>query len=423
MGNPPGGPPDFRPPLLVSTYPESTVVLTGFNDWVEFRFDETVSEGSTPNFGLGTGDLERLVLLSPSKAGEVPRVEWHRSKISVRPRGGWRPNTVYRVELAPGLRDLSDGDRNSVKRSYVVTFATGGMIPTRSIDGRAVDWALRSFTPGALVEAMLLPDSLVYRSVTDSAGRFHLGPLPEGEMLVSVAIDNNRNSTRDVKEAWDTVRIAAGASLVGEVWTFLRDTVPPKLSGPPSAIDSINIALNFAQPIDPALVISADSIRVLWLPDSINKLADSASIAPLSAMPKVAHDSIYAAADAANRAAAAAAKVDTTKPDTTTRPPANARPVRAVDAAPTAKDSATKDEPTDVRPTLGSQLIIRTRGFTRPGGSYFIEIRGVRSAGGQVGTVTGKFSRAAPAPPRKAAADTTKGKRDSTTITPPAKRP
>src|SRR5579859_1450554 len=58
---PPGGPPDTTPPALASVYPESLAVLPGFKGDVQFRFNEVVSEGTSPNQGLGTGDLELLV--------------------------------------------------------------------------------------------------------------------------------------------------------------------------------------------------------------------------------------------------------------------------------------------------------------------------------------------------------------------------
>ena len=427
MGLPPGGPPDFRAPVLLATYPESTTVLPDFDGWVEFQFDETVSEGAQPNFGLGTGDLERLVLLSPSKPREVPRVEWHRSRIAVRPRDGWRPNTVYRIELAPGLRDLSAGGRNEVNVSHVITFATGGELPNRAIEGRAVDWVTRRFISRALIEAMLLPDSLVYRSVADSTGRFAIGPLPSGELLVVVTADQNRNNAREGKEAWDSVRVPAKASRVGEVWAFLRDTLPPKLTDA-ARTDSTNITLTFSQPIDPLLSIPADSIRVLLIPDSTSTSPDSASLGPISALPKAAHDSAYRAIDAAARAAAAAAaaaakadsaKADTTKADSTKADTAAQQKKSLSQARPAAErkaetDTLPKDEPLEKRLPLGSQLVIRTRGATVVGRAYWVEVRGVRSAGGSIGTVTRKLVLPKPPPTKPTAvADSLKPKSDS----------
>src|SRR5690606_15001781 len=177
---------------LLATFPESVVVLDGFDQWVTFQFDEVIDEGTRPNFGTGSGDLEALVLISPDSG--VPRVRWRRQRIEVQPRDGWRRNTVYRVELGAGVADLR---RNIRDTAAVVTFTTGAPIPTHALRGRAVDWAGRRFVPQALVEATLLPDSLVYRSVTDSSGRFDIAPLPEGEYLVAVVIDANRNRRRD----------------------------------------------------------------------------------------------------------------------------------------------------------------------------------------------------------------------------------
>ncbi len=214
---PPGGPPDFIAPRLVATVPESLAVLPGFDGWVEFAFDEVVDQGRTPNFGFGNGDLERLVLVSPDTG--VPRVRWHRNRIAVRPHDGWRPNTVYRIELGAGLEDLAPRP-NRRDSAAVITFTTGAPVPTRTLYGRAVDWIARRFAPRVLVEVALLPDSLIYRTVTDSSGRFRIGPLPEGEYLVSVTLDQNANRRRDGREGWDSVRIAEGRDSVGEVWAF-----------------------------------------------------------------------------------------------------------------------------------------------------------------------------------------------------------
>ena len=59
---PPGGPPDAAPPVLVATRPDSTGVYPDFQGNAEFIFDETVSEGGSPNMGSGSGDLERCRL-------------------------------------------------------------------------------------------------------------------------------------------------------------------------------------------------------------------------------------------------------------------------------------------------------------------------------------------------------------------------
>ena len=98
---PPGGPPDTAPPQLVSISPESLAVLPAFDGDVEFRFSEVVAEGAAGQ-GDALGELERLVILSPARG--VPEIRWHRNRITVRPRGGWLPNRVYRVQLDASRR-------------------------------------------------------------------------------------------------------------------------------------------------------------------------------------------------------------------------------------------------------------------------------------------------------------------------------
>jgi len=176
MAPPPGGPTDHIPPILLSTVPESVGVYPTWDKDVEFRFDEIVSEGSTPSMGLGTGDLERLILVSPSH--EIPRIKWKRDRITVRPREGWKPNRVYRIELLPGIVDLS---RNKTDTSIVITFSTGSPLPTDTVEGQAVDWVAGQYARQALIALALMPDTLIYRTLTDSSGRFRIAPLPQGD--------------------------------------------------------------------------------------------------------------------------------------------------------------------------------------------------------------------------------------------------
>ena len=221
MEPPPGGPPDAAPPQLVRTVPDSFQVFEDFDSDVEFFFDEVVSEGGSPSQGAGTGDLERLVLLSPTR--EVPKVRWRRDRITVRPDEGWQRDRVYRVELLPGVTDLS---RNRLDSGAVVTFSTGAPAPRTRFEGTVVDWTSARPAPGALVVALQLPDSLPYRGVADSSGRFSLGPLPAGQYVLSGVLDENRNRVADPREAFDSARIAHSDSTL-ELWAFVHDTAAP----------------------------------------------------------------------------------------------------------------------------------------------------------------------------------------------------
>ena len=368
IAEPPGGPPDIVAPVLIGTIPESTIVAPAFKGEAEFRFNETVSEGSSPNFGLGTGDLERLVVLSPTK--EVPVVGWKRSRITVRPKEGWKPNRVYRVELLSGLMDLRN---NRSKTGQVITFTTGAPVPTRFISGRLVDWGTSRPSPLALVDALLLPDSLSYRTTADSAGRFSFGPLPDGEFVVAGAVDQNRNNRLDAREIFDTIRIAAGRDTVGEIWMFKHDTVPARIQAI-AKNDSMSVMVTFSQQLNPSQNFTPTQARVRLLPDSTEieveavlteKLYDSLYRAPPkpdSTAIRARADSIASAdsvarADSVRRAVAAAR-----------RPGRNQPPPRPAD-----------EGPLKTKPALFDRLVVRLRQVLTSGSKYIVEINDVES--------------------------------------------
>lgn len=410
-GVPPGGVQRLTPPVLIGARPaDSTCAVPGMKGDAEFRFDEVISEGSQPNFGYGTGDLERLVLFSPDTG--VPVVGWHRDRITVHPRAGWRPNTVYRIELAPGVMDLW---HNTSKGGATLRFTTGTTCPTHSLSGRAIDWSARRGVPQALIDAIHLPDSLTYRTIADSTGRFRLDRLPGGYYIVRATIDQNHDHRQQSSEAWDTVRAAPGVDTVGEIWTFARDTLPPKIQTV-ARLDSQAIAVTFTKPIDPGLRLDSTSIRVLL----IISPTDSGTITPLAAFPKALYDSLYhvppprpAATDTGRKGA------DTTAADTTggrkgAPPPAKAPPQGARGDTTAAKAKA--DLPVQKRPDLGSVLVIRTQGRVQDDKRYFVELSNVRSAGGITGPpVSTTFTTPKPQP-----ADTTKqAKSDSGKVAKP----
>ena len=403
---PPGGPPDRVPPGIISTLPDSMAVLPDFKDDVEFRFDEVVAEGGNPNFGLGTGDLERLVVVSPSEG--VPEVHWKRDRITVRPRGGWRPNTVYRVELLPGLADLSN---NRLSRGRVVTFTTGAPIPTARLQGLVVDWSTQRPLREGLVEAIHLPDSLGYRTVSDSAGRFEMGPIPEGEYLVYAVQDQNTNRLRERRESFDSVRVAPGRADVGELWVFKHDTTMVRLS---SAVlqDSLSLVLTFSQQLNPYQRLPADSVEVRLLPDS--------TVVPvLAILPKGQFDTLYPPVRATDTAGVRADSLrriqDSIRADSAARareaaairiPGAQRRRAAAFDTTGTG--------PLRTKPPLFDRLYVRLSSRLKPGADYRVRVHGIQNLSGVSSTalVVARIPEEKPPPP-----DSLKAKPDS--IKPP----
>jgi hypothetical protein len=377
---PPGGPADRLPPRLVATIPDTMAVLADFDDEVEFQFDEVVAEG-TPNFGLGTGDLEKLIILSPDS--QVPSVSWKRSRVTVRPREGWRPNTVYRVEFLPGVADLR-GNRSVEGR--VLTFSTGAPRPTTTLRGMVVDWGTQRPQRLALVEARLLPDSLAYRALTDSAGRFVLGPLPPGEYLVYGVLDQNSDRRLQPRESFDTARVRAGRDSVGELWAFRHDTLPARVTQA-ELHDTLSLVLTFSQQLDPWQRLPPDSVRVRLLPDST-------PVPVLGILPRGAFDTTFAPAGGVDTAKARAdslrARADSIRADSIARareaaalriPGAERRQMRVPDTTGTG--------PLRTKPPLFEKLYVRLSRRLPAGSRFVVDVHGIKTVGGVTGTARG----------------------------------
>ena len=364
---PPGAPPDAVPPHLVSATPESLAVLPGFTGDVVFRFDEVISEGSSPNQGTGTGDLERLIIVSPTT--RPADVRWRRDHITVRPKEGWQPNRVYRVQLLPGVVDLRNNRQTS--GGTVVTFTTGAAKPTLTLTGSVQDWVTGRPAAAALVEAIHRPDSLTYRMLTDSAGNFTLGPIPDGEYLVVGTLDQSHNMQRDPREAFDSTHLAAGQSAVPTLWMFPHDTVGPRIRTI-TVGDSTSATIAFSQPLDPAQHLAPAAASVRLLPDST-------PVTVASLLPPAADDSAFSRRPA-----------DTTG----AHPPvAPVNPVNPPVKAPA--DTAARPG----RPALSDRLVIRISGRWAPGARYVITLHGIRNVNGVAADATAGLAVPAAPPP------------------------
>lgn len=378
---PPGGPPDQSPPIIVRTVPESLGVYPGFDDRVEFVFNEVVAEGQSPNLGLGSGTLERLIVLSPTD--RVPKVSWRHNRVTVKPREGWQRDRVYRVEFLPGITDM---ERNRSNATTVLTFTTGGDLPSDTLSGTLIDWVAGRPTPRGLVLATLMPDSLTYRSFTDSAGRFAIGPLPHGDYQVYGVLDQNNNSQLDRRESFDSLTIARGTSEVGSLWAIPHDTVGPRVSSV-TLVDSLTVAITFTQHLDPYQRVDTSAVRVVLLPDSV-------PVATLSLLPREEHDSLYprvtpvdsiqpadsvAAADSLPSADSLpqpdSARIDTLEPG---------GPGIDRDKEVVAADSATLSLLGE-RPRLFDGLTLRFAQPLIPDGQYFVTTTGIRNVNGVTG--------------------------------------
>src|SRR5688572_18526335 len=341
--------------------------------------------------GRGTGDLEKLLVVSPTD--ELPRIPWDRDRILVTPREGWQPGRVYRVELLPGIVDLR---RNRSRQGRVVTFSTGAPLPTDSIRGVAIDWTTRTPAKVAEVVALLLPDSLPYRTTTDSSGRFALGPIPHGQYRVTLFADQNRNRRQDGRELLDSLPMSPAPSDSNVFWLAQRDTAGVRMTQV-TVRDSLTIELQLTQSADPYQSFDAAQVAVRMLPDST-------PVGVASLRGKLVDDSLVARA----RVVADSLKADSiarARPDSAARP-APARPA----APPTTQRDQERGRtrvPVDstvirlglARPALSDRLIVRLTEPLRPSTGYTVQLGGVRNLLGVPGGGTAGFrTAAAPAP-------------------------
>jgi len=315
----------------------------------------------------------------------VPDVSWRRSRITVRPAEGWHPDRVYRVELLPGVTDLR---RNRSDEGKVVTFSTGGPPPSTTLQGTVVDWTSARPAPEALVVALLLPDSLPYRALADSSGRFSLGPLPAGDYVVSGVLDQNGNHVADLREAFDSVRLARGRTDAGELWAFVHDTTPPRIRTV-TVGDSVSATIELSQPTDPRTRLTPASANVALLPDS-------SRVPVVSLLPKSVDDSLHATA---------AAKPDSLRPDSlhadTLQADTSGVPGRGVGVR---GRTGVQNQPLTSRPPLTDRLVVRVGRPWTPGAKYAIILRGLRNVTGVAADAAGTL-----VVPERQAADSTAG--------------
>ncbi len=361
QGAPPGGPPDSLAPSLVGVVPESGAVNVT-PDRVEFRFDEVVSERP----GGGAPSLEQIVLISPSDG--LPRVDWRRRSIAVRPRRDWRENAVYTVTLLPGMADLRG---NVMRTGKTIIFSTGATIPDTRIAGIVYDWVNGLAARNASIEALAMPESVAYVARTDSVGAFVLAHLPPGRYALRAWIDANNNRGLDSREAYDSAGVELRDTASVTLLAFVHDTLPPRINAV-EVVDSMTLRVEFNQPLDPTQTLDTTRFRLT--------AADSSAVPLRSALTLAVWDSVQRDS---------LARADTTR----RRAPARA-------AAPQPRDTVVMPRPQPV-----SRFVVITAVPLQPETSYRLVAVEARNLMARAGTSARVFT----TPRRAVPADTTRG--------------
>ena len=396
VGDPPGGPPDVAPPRIISIQPESGAVVPNFDDDITIQFDETIEEQATGGrSGEGLAGLEQQILLSPV-AGRV-NVDWHRSRITVKPKEGWK-RRVYRLEVLPGFSDLR---RNRFDSSAVVLFSRGPAIGHARIGGIALKWVEQSILLRALIEAVPLPDSVGYLTMADSGGQFNIDNLQPGRYIVYATADANNDRRRGLREAYDSVEVTVDSSANVALYTFPHDTVPPR---PRTAtfVDSVTIRVEMSQPLDPTKSLDTTNLRVLALPDST-------PVAIARVLTQRQFDSLTAAARA-KADSEAAAKRDSVPRDSVRvrRPEPSGRPTEPSDRP--RVDTSLVRQLLARRPVPTDKLVITVVSPLKPDTRYAVQILGATNLIGKTGDGTVSFTVPKPTPRDSTKTDSTRTK-------------
>ncbi|HEV8449608.1 MAG TPA: Ig-like domain-containing protein [Gemmatimonadaceae bacterium] len=406
-GQPPGGPEDHDPPVIVSVKPDSGQLNVRPRE-IDFQFDEVVAQQA-----LGATDLSRLFLVSP-RDGD-PDVSWHRSRITLKLRK-FRSNMAYVVTMLPGLADLRGNIR---KEGASIIFSTGPTIPRLGITGVVFDWAAQHTAPNALVEAISRADTtLQFVAVSDTTGRFEIGPIDTGVYLVRALIDANSNRQIDRAEKWDTTetRVTDVRPAV-ELDAVERDSTPALLTNVITD-DSITIHVVFDKYLDPALPLQPALVDL--------KSADSTRMEVVSVQWGTAFDAARRAADSTRRidsarTADSLARARDTSRARAAQPPIPVNPAPRPPAGvgvPGARPAPPPAKPKALPPDKAVVLTLSPNTRLVPGRSYHLTVRGFRNLVGHAVDQSRTFQVPLPKPPPK---DTTRARSDSTR--PPVGRP
>jgi hypothetical protein len=393
--------------VLLGTVPESGAVLAQPPRRVDLNFDEVISE----RIAAPQPTIAGAVLVSPS--ARPASVDWHRDRLTISLKGGFAAGRIYRVELLPVVVDLR---QNRMKKGRTIVFSTGPAIPTATLSGTVVDWNGGRPTVGALVQALLLPDSLPYLAVTDSAANFSMAQVPPGEYLVYGVLDLNNNRRRDPREAFDTARVTLTDSAAVELYAFTHDTVGPRIRSADFS-DSVTFRVTFDRPVSPDVAVDTTMLRVSQLTDSTRtvpllRVYTTAAFDTVVKAEAAARAAAQAAKDSAARAAAAARDTTHRRPAAAPAPAAAAR--RAAPPPPLGeprrdtmtaarRDTSRATRMLARRPAPSDTRVVRLAEPLVPGARYIIWSDGVVGLTGVVGRGRTSFTVPRPPPPKPAA--------------------
>lgn len=292
-GNPTGGPTDRRPPVVESVEPEPFTTIEPGARTLRVRYNERISERP------GRGTLEDVVTVSP-RTGEV-RVAHDRMGIDIEVEGGFREGLVYRVTIAPSLRDMFD---NPMAVPFEWVFSTGDSIRANAVVGQVWDATTGDPVDDATVHLRRVPgpdgttptDTFPYVALTDSVGIFALRYLPEGPVEVVAWEDIDTDAEVDFAEARFRQRLSLGAAdtvTLANLPVLPADTTRAVLDDA-EVLDSLTIRVEFDDFIDPGMPIGEITVSLAPAVDSTGTVVEAAEGATAPGVERLFHEAEFA---------------------------------------------------------------------------------------------------------------------------------
>ncbi|MBW3533621.1 MAG: Ig-like domain-containing protein [Gemmatimonadetes bacterium] len=261
QGSPPGGPVDRRPPLVITTVPDTFAQVEAVPDPLRIRFNERISARPA------SGTLDDAVLVSP-RTGEV-RVSHSRDALEVDLSGGFQPGLVYRVTVLPVIQDMFG---NTMPEPFEFVFSTGAPFTPNVVAGMVMERTTGEPAQGYQVvlrrNEAAADTTVAHVGVTDDEGFFALRYLPTGRYELTAFQDINRNREIDFSEARGSMALLFrdADTLIVEVPVLRSDTTRAVLGRAVPATPTA-IRLEFDDFLDPdippsnaAVALEADTM-------------------------------------------------------------------------------------------------------------------------------------------------------------------
>lgn len=230
------------PLRAIETRPVHLSTVEPFEDAVEIRFAEVLSERLTE------GTLTDAVVVSP-RTGEVV-VERSGDRIEISVEGGFQAGLLHRITILPRLQDRY---QNTMAVPFDLLFSTGPEFEPNLVAGIASDRLTLEPVGEFRVDAKVEGREEHLSAVADTAGVFSFPYLPSDAYTLVAYEDNNRDGEPGFAEIQDSVRVtvAPGDTLVLADLRLLQPDTTGAVLGDAEVVDSVAIRLTFDDYLDP----------------------------------------------------------------------------------------------------------------------------------------------------------------------------